>query len=164
MSKMKELSIELQNSLKGTIEYRKGMTRDEFDIKMHEDYHRIVSQSGMPLWVWEEYKTDITQRYYEDSDKAMRMEGIESPSLSRQISADTPQSIKDRVNDHGDSLLAEYNKLNDLNTTELEQLLNVENFKQSGKGEDYYAQYGNWEDAYDQHLYDLGYYKSLDPQ
>jgi hypothetical protein len=149
MSKMKELSIELQNSLKGTVEYHKGMTRDEFDIKMHEDYIRIVDQSGMPHWVWEEYKTDLTQQYYTDSDKAMRLRDIESPSPDKIIYLD---ELSVPLNDC--ALLS-----SDLNTTELMSLLDYENFKASGKGEDYCAFFGNWEDAYDKYLSDLGYHQ-----
>jgi hypothetical protein len=132
-----------------------------------EQMNKEVEQSGYPKWMLDMYGFNPSVCIEEIESPPVQIPGasdhiwdtVAEKSLGRIISDNTPQEVKDRVNDYADSLLAEYNQLNELNTAELSHLLDYENFKQSGKGQDYCAYFGNWEDAYDKYLYDLGYYQ-----
>lgn len=121
MSRMKELQIEIQNAINNS-KYESHMSIDEVHCILHEDYLRMVNESGMPLWMYEQYRDNIMQQYYANHDKEIDNRNIV-----------------------------------------IESMLHYENFKQSDVGENYYAYFGNWEDAYDKYLNDHGYHQQMDP-
>lgn len=140
MGHMKDKHIELMNQTKTPLQDYSNLSVDEIFIKLQEDYLKLVDESGYPLWVYEQYRDNIMQSHYIETNEKSRE--IESPSVK----------ISGASNPIWDTIA-------ELNTAELSHLLDYENFKASGKGEDYLAYFGNWEDAYDKYLYDLGYYQ-----
>lgn len=119
MGKMKQLYIQQCNE-----------EMEEALRKHDQEFSNVVYESGLPLWMTSMYDNYLSLQQEEEE--------VESRSLGRIISDDTPQEVKDRVMQYGDAVIQQHEN----------PMMNYIQFCHSDEGENYHAFFGNWADAY----------------
>lgn len=74
MSKMKDKHIDEMNKIKDKYPYKDNMSLDEVQELMHHNYIAMVNNSGIPLWMYEQYYTDTMCKHKDKEEGSQNLE------------------------------------------------------------------------------------------